>query len=208
MSRLSVDVLKEAKRGNRKPFIYMMTAGVGLGSASLGIKDLVQSRGGEDEQSVAFRQRSAAKNFGIPLEEGSDWDERAGWYLEGLMAMGGLGLFAELLYNSAAQLDNGKYGFIRTMSYLFGPSVGVAEAGFDVAAGVQDAVVGDAEKNSKERQAARQIATRVPVLGGVRAFRESAADLFGEGGRKSGKSKGFGSTNFGNSNYGKGKFGE
>ena len=209
MSRLSVDVGKEAAKGNLKPFIYMMTAGVGLGSASLGVKDLVQSRGGEDQKSVAFRERSAAKNFGIPLlEEGGDWDERAGWYLEGLMAMGGLGLFAELLYNSAAQLDNGKYGFVRTMSYVFGPSFGVAEGVFDVGAGVKDAVVGDAEKNSKERQAARQIATRVPILGGVRSFRESAADLFGEGGRKSGKSKGFGSTNFGNSNFGKGKFGE
>ena len=169
---------------------------------SVGVKDIVQSRGGEDQKSPEFRKRALSKI--IPIEEGGDYDERLGWYAEGLMAMGGLGLFAELLYNASAQLDNGKYGYVRTMSYIFGPAVGTSEAVFDVAAGIGDAVVGDAEKNGKERQGARQVASRIPVLGGVTAFREGAADLFGEaqsGGKKKVRQGGFGGS------FGKGKFG-
>lgn len=209
MSRLSVDVVKEASKGNVMPLTYLLTAGAGLGMVSVGVKDLVQSRGGEDQRSSAFRERLYSKTplqGIIPVEEGGNADERLGWYVEGLMAMGGLGLFAEMLYNSAAQLDNGKYGYVRTMSYAFGPAVGTSEAVFDVAAGVGDAMLGDAEKNGKERQAARQVASRIPIAGGVSAFREAAADLFGEAG--GGKKKGFGQSNFGGSNFGKGKFGE
>ena len=203
MSRLTTDVLSEASKGNIKPLAYLLTAGVGLGMVSVGVKDVVQSRGGEDQRSPAFRKRALSKI--IPVEEGGDYDERLGWYAEGLMAMGGLGLFAELLYNASAQLDNGKYGYVRTMSYIFGPAVGTSEAIFDVAAGVGDAVMGDAEKNGKERQGARQVASRIPVLGGVTAFREGAADLFGEQ-QSGGKKKGFGQGGFGGS-FGKGKFG-
>jgi hypothetical protein len=178
MSRLSADVLREAAKGNVKPLIYMSTAGVGLGMFSIGLKDLVQSRGGEDGESRDFRER-AASNL-IPIEEGGDYDARLGWYLEGLMAMGGLGLFAELLYNTSAQLDNGKYGYVRAMSGIFGPSVSASEAVFDVAAGGADFITGDGERTAKRRQALRQIASRVPVAGGVNSFREAAADLAGD----------------------------
>lgn len=206
MSRLTTDVLNEAFRhGNPKPLIYLLTAGVGLGMVSVGVKDLVQSRGGEDQRSPEFRKRALSKI--LPVEEGGDYDERLGWYAEGLMAMGGLGLFAELLYNSSAQLDNGKYGYVRTMSYILGPTVGTSEVAFDVSAGIADGLVGDAEKNSKERQGARQVASRIPVLGGVSAFREGAADLFGEAG-SGGKKKGFGQSGSFGTKFGKGKFGE
>ena len=43
-------------------------------------------------------------------------------YWEGLLALGGLGLFGELLYNSASQLDNGAYGSVRQASLVGGPS--------------------------------------------------------------------------------------
>lgn len=203
MSRLSVDVLNEAKHGNVKPLAYMATAGVGLGMLSVGVKDIAQSRGGEDNKSPELRQRAISNMF--PVEEGGDYDERLGWYMEGLMAMGGLGLFAELLYNTSAQLDNGKYGYVRTMSYLLGPSVGVTEAAFDVAAGVGQATMGDGEKNSKIRQGLRQVASRVPIAGGRKDIRESIADLGGEARKGGGKAKGFGQ-GFGSS-FGKGKFG-
>ena len=203
MSRLSLDVMNEARHGNLKPLTYMATAGVGLGMLSIGVKDIAQSRGGEDQKSAEFRER-ALSNM-LPVEEGGDYDERLGWYMEGLMAMGGLGLFAELLYNTTAQLDNGKYGYVRTMSYVFGPSVGVTEAAFDVAAGVGEAVAGDDEKNSKMRQGIRTVASRIPVLGGRKDFREGGADLAGEARKGGGKAKGFGQ-GFGGS-FGNGKFG-
>ena len=203
MSRLSVDVLKEAGHGNLKPLTYLLTAGVGLGMLSVGVKDVLQARGGEDEKSMDFRKRALSKM--IPVEEGGDYDERLGWYVEGLMAMGGLGLFAELLYNTSAQLDNGKYGYVRTMSYVFGPSVGVSEAAFDVAAGVGQAVTRDDEKNSKMRQALRTTVSRIPVLGGNKFIREGGADLAGEKREGGGKSKGFGG-GFG-SKFGSGGFG-
>lgn len=201
MSRLSADVIREAGKGNVMPLTYMLTAGVGLGMLSIGVKDVVQSRGGEDGESRAFRERAASKL--IPVEEGGDYDERLGWYLEGLMAMGGLGLFAELFYNSAAQLDNGKYGFVRTMSSVFGPSVSAAETAFDISAGAADAAFGDPDKNSKERQALRQVAGRIPIAGGVNAFRESAADLAGPAKKR--KSSKF-NAKFGTNSFGTGKF--
>mgnify|MGYP003625594390 FL=1 len=91
------------------------------------------------------------------------------------------------------------------MSYVFGPSVGVTEAAFDVAAGVGEAVAGDDEKNSKMRQGIRTVASRIPVLGGRKDFREGGADLAGEARKGGGKAKGFGQ-GFGGS-FGNGKFG-
>ena len=179
MSRLSKDILKEAfVHGNMKPLMYMATAGVGLGMVSLGVKDFVQSRGGEDEKSRALRLRDSGK-LGelIGVEEGGDADARIGWYLEGLLAMGGLGLFAEMMYNTSAQLDNGAYGQMRTMSAVFGPTVGLMQQGLTVAAGAQEAAFGDPDSNYKERAAVREAARRIPVAGGYRPFVEGVTDL-------------------------------
>ena len=198
MGRMSKDVMSEAKAGNFKPLIYLATAGIGIGAASAGVKDLVQGRG-EDSQGNKIRQlrdRKATESityiaslFGI--EEDGDTDKVLGWYIEGLMAIGGMGLFAEMLYNSSAQLDNGKYGFVRTMSGIFGPGVSAAEdIIFDIPAGAKDYVTGDGSKTGKRREMFRSVAGRLPVLGGLHSFREGAADLAGEkGGSKKLKSK-------------------
>lgn len=198
MARLSGYVLTEAfgrrspeqsiftlnRNYNMKPLAYMATAGVGLGAISLTAKDFVQMRGGEDEKSFDTRERLLSKSFMgkiIPVEEGGDYDKRLGWYFEALMAMGGLGLFAELLYNAAAQADNGAYGKIRIASSLAGPSVGTFFDGIDVAAGAGDAVFGEeGGSNAKQRQALRAVATRIPIAGGIKSVREGAADLAGE----------------------------
>ena len=204
MGRMSKDVLSEAKAGNFKPLIYLATAGIGIGAASAGVKDLVQGRG-EDSQGNKireFRDRKAtdsisyiASLFGI--EEDGDTDKVLGWYIEGLMAIGGLGLFAEMLYNSSAQLDNGKYGFVRTMSAIAGPGVSAAEdILFDIPAGAKDFVTGDGTKTGQRREMFRSIAGRLPVLGGLHGFREGAADLGGKkGGNKKTQSK-FGKVTF------------
>ena len=113
------------------------------------------------------------------------------------MAIGGLGLFAEMLYNSSAQLDNGKYGFVRTMSAIAGPGISAAEdIIFDIPAGAKDFVTGDGTKTGQRREMFRSVAGRLPILGGLHDFREGAADLGGKkGGNKKTQSK-FGKVTF------------
>lgn len=212
MARLTKHVGIEAGKGNVLPAVYMATAGVGAGALSLTAKDIVQMRGGEDERSAETRSRSLSKNapalanaFGV--REGSDLDSYAGWYLDSLLAMGGLGLFAEFFYNAASQADNGAYGKMRVAGAVAGPSFSaIFDSGMTVATGVKDAITG-AEKNSNKRAAAREIARRIPVAGGISDFREGAADLMGQP-SKPGRKGGFGSSTFGSSNFGKGKFGD
>ena len=52
--------------------------------------------------------------------------------------MGGLGLLADILYQTAEQADNGVYGRQRIASVLGGPSVGLAFDGMTFAQGVFD----------------------------------------------------------------------
>jgi hypothetical protein len=190
MARLSKDVISEAKNGNVKPLMYMATAGVGAGAAAIAIKDFAQARGGEDDRSMALRERnlqSIVEGFGgdeasaqaflrsVGFTGGTvaDADKALGWWVEGLLAMGGLGLFAELLYNSAAQLDNGSFGRERIASQILGPSYGlVFNNGLNVMAGITDMN----ESNSKERTAVRDVASRIPVFGGLRPFKEGVVD--------------------------------
>ena len=209
MARMSKYVIDESRAGNHLPAIYMATAGVGMGYTSVAIKDVVQSRGGEDNESRELRERKltnapligdmAQAVFG--LEEGSDNDQIMGSYMEGLMAIGGLGLFGELLYNTAEQADNGKFGFVRTAGAIFGPAVGTAEDAYDVfVAGPMGAFE---EKAGRRREAVRSVIGRVPIAGGIRGFREDVVDaVAGEAGSGSKKR----SSKFGGSGFVSGGF--
>jgi hypothetical protein len=200
MARMSKHVYNEAKQGNPYPAMYLATAGVGMGYASAGVKDIVQSRGGEDNESRELRKRKltnsplgtmAESMFG--LEEGSDNDQIMGNYLEGMMAIGGLGLFGELLYNTAEQADNGKFGFVRTAGAIFGPAVGTAEDAYDVfVAGPMGAFD---DKAARRREAVRSVVGRIPIAGGIRGFKEDVVDSIageaGSGNKKSASKLGF-----------------
>jgi len=89
-----------------------------------------------------------------------------------------------MLYDSVQQLDNGAYGQMRVASAVFGPSVGLFGSAYNVAAGGADALgdaMGNESTNSKERQGIRELASRVPVLGGIKGLREGVVDtLAGE----------------------------
>ena len=216
MARMSKYVYDEARHGgNYAPALYLATVGAGFGYGSAAVKDVVQSRGGEDNESRELRERRLTKSplggmaqsmFG--LEEGSDSDKIMGNYLEGMMAIGGLGLFAELLYNTAEQADNSAYGKMRIAGAIFGPAVGTFEDAVDVfvagPAGLFD------EKAARRREAVRSVVGRVPVAGGIRGFKEGVVDTVageaGSGGkkksgRKVGFSKGFGSVGFGKEGF-------
>ncbi|MDG1415942.1 MAG: hypothetical protein P8R39_11360 [Alphaproteobacteria bacterium] len=192
MGRMSRDIMENAytyvrsggKDGDIKPLFFMMTAAPAMGTGTLGMKDIIQSRGGDDERSPEFRERTFEKlaaNFGFeskvrgkiatPFGD-APADEFLGWYLEGMLQLGGLGLIAELMYNTAAQADNGAWGQVRVLSNIFGPTFGHIPSALNVFAGVTDQTA----SNYKERQAVREVASRIPVLGGVRAAREGAVD--------------------------------
>ena len=89
-----------------------------------------------------------------------------------MLQLGGLGLIAELMYNTAAQADNGAWGQVRVLSNIFGPTFGHIPSALNVFAGITD----QKPSNYKERQAVRELASRVPILGGVRAIREGTVD--------------------------------
>jgi hypothetical protein len=189
MQRMAGNVLTEAYRHrNFKPLLYFMTLGPASGAGALAIKDIVQRRGGEDEKSPEVRVRNAAKFMGYDEKVHGNEQNFLGWYLEGLMQMGGFGLIADVLHSSASQVDNGAYGQQRIWSTLLGPSYGLGNSAITMTAGIKDAAMGSTpESNSKERSAAREFASRIPVVGGVRSAREGITDrLAGEKSESSG----------------------
>ena len=165
-------------------------------------------RGGEDERSPWIRSRSAeniAKKMGWEPEWDGPVDTFFGHYIEGFLAMGGLGLFAELLWNTAEQLDNGEYGKNRVMSFIGGPTAGLPFQAFDVMAGAY-ATITPGDTSGKQRQATRTVAGRIPFFGQNRNFREGAADLAGAKRGSRGKARarfgaGFGSSGFKSSGF-------
>lgn len=211
MTRLSGYVIDEMKQGNFKPAMYFVTAGPGMGAVALGAKDIVQQRGGEDEESPALRTRNIGKfaeYLGHDPKTYGDADDFLGWYFEGLIQMGGLGLLADLLHSTVAQIDNGAYGQTRVASAVLGPSFGlVFNDGFNVMAGVQDAALGDDNSNAKERTGARSVAGRIPVLGGIRSVREGIVDSIAGEAKKS-KGRRLGDTNLGSTGLGGGNLGD
>jgi len=144
-------------------------------------KDVVQGRGGEENREFAVRERALTDKFSFAEELGlSDRaDKIGGWYIDGLMQMGGLGLIGQLMYDSAAQLDNGAYGQMRVMEMFGGPSLGLFNDAFTVASGLQDMTfdaLGAESTNAKERAMTRELFGRVPVIGGISSVREGAVD--------------------------------
>jgi len=184
MMRLTNDVFGEAKKGNMKPLAYLATAGVGFGAIALSVKDVVQSRGGDDNRQREVRERRLSQMFpglaaAVGIPEDSNTDAALGWYLQSMMAVGGIGLLGDFFFQAAEQADNGAYGQTRMMSYVLGPSASLIPAAMDVAGGVSEAAFGGTSPG-KTRQALRTVAGRVPILGGVGDFRETAADLGGD----------------------------
>lgn len=186
MTRLGGHVIREAKQGNLKPLAYMATLGPAFGMATLSAKDIIQMRGGDDEKSPELRRRNLLKAMGYDEDVHGNEDDFMGWYVEGMMVMGGLGLLGDVIHSTVSQVDNGAYGKMRIASTFLGPSFGTGMAAVDVMAGAQDAAFGSTDSNAKERTATRELATRIPVLGGIRRVREGIVDsIAGESGDSS-----------------------
>ena len=176
--------------GDLRRGAYLLTLAPLFGAGALTIKDVVQGRGSDESDRPTFsvRERRFSTGF-LGMED--EWDDEtmdafAGWYIEGLTQAGGFGLLLEMIHDVLGQADNGAYGQVRVASTIFGPSVGIGTGAFNIGAGLIEAgsdILLDSEPttNSKERLAAREFAQRIPVLGGVRPFREALTDsLAGE----------------------------
>ena len=188
MGRAAVQASRANADGDRnlKPLLYYAGVGPAFGAGVVATKDVVQGRGGEDNQSFDTRDRSLSGKdhpvFGIAkgsVDEGSMMDLAAGWYVDGLMTFGGLGLIGQLWYDSAAQADNGAYGKWRTAEMLAGPSLGLFSDVFDVGAGLMEYgtdLIGGDSTNAKERMMWRELMGRIPILGQMPFLREGGVD--------------------------------
>ena len=125
------------------------------------------------------RKRSLAKTLGHDEETHGDVDKFLGWYVEGMLVMGGLGLIGQLFYDSASQIDNGDYGAWRIMELFAGPSMGIARDAIAVGAGAMEYgydALGGETTNAKERQMWREITGRVPIGGQITGVKEYFVD--------------------------------
>jgi len=173
MSRMTGHILSEANHGNFKPLMYLASVGPAFGVATLAAKDVIQMRGGDDDRSPDLRKRNVLKALGYDKKVHGDEDDFLGWYVESMLVMGGFGLIGDVIHSAVSQVDNGAYGQQRMWGTVLGPSFGLGNAGMQVTAGLFDE--GD-NSNSKERSAMREVATRIPILGGNRRIREGIVD--------------------------------
>ncbi|MCA3254037.1 MAG: hypothetical protein INF91_00295, partial [Alphaproteobacteria bacterium] len=177
MTRFAGEMVSDIKAGDWKRPGMFLAIGPAFGAASLALKDVVQMRGGEDGDEGELRARNWKKFLGYDEKAHGDENDFLGWYAEGMLAMGGLGILADVLHSTAADVDNGAYGSQRVMSTFFGPSVGTFGSAVTVAGGLKDGLTGATpDSNAKERSAVREAVRRIPVVGGIGGVREGIVD--------------------------------
>ena len=75
------------------------------------------------------------------------------------------------MHTAVEQVDNGAYGRERIWGTLLGPTFGLGNSALNFAGGILEE-----EGTGKKRQAVREIANRIPVVGGNRAAKEAIVD--------------------------------
>lgn len=195
MGRMTKYVFQEALQGNPKNLMMLLASAGVLGSTSLAVRDVVQQRGDTDGDGKAdqmFRDRYAsesaltgafirwyntmADDMGLDIEEGGTADAVLGWLTESFMVAGGFGLFADLLHSAVENADSQAYGQLRMAGALFGPTFSATMDTVDVGMTLMNQVVSEDPKNSDQRDAARKVIGRIPLIGGVRQVRENLVD--------------------------------
>tara|TARA_B100000768_G_scaffold52639_1_gene51150 strand:+ start:950 stop:10414 length:9465 start_codon:yes stop_codon:yes gene_type:complete len=171
------------------PLAALLVAGPAMGGIAVGTKDIIQGRGGEDNREFGLRERRLSDTLTTAFEENEDLDMLMGWYFDGMVALGGLGLIGELAYDIASQSDNGAYGTQRTLETIGGPTVGLFNDATVVLQGGRS-WWDDKPANGERRAAMREIVGRVPVLGGVSWAKEGIVDAVAGTRGKSGQSGG------------------
>ena len=174
------------------PLAALLVAGPAMGGIAVGTKDIIQGRGGEDNREFTLRERKLSETLTTAFEENEDMDMLMGWYFDGMIALGGLGLIGELMYDIASQSDNGAYGAQRNLETIGGPTVGLFNDATTVLQGARSWWDQD-DTNGEKRAAVREVVGRVPVLGGVSWAKEGIVDsVAGERSKKGGSKSGWG----------------
>jgi hypothetical protein len=178
--------------GDPRPLTYLLTIGVALGAGSQYTRDVLLGRNQDAAPGEASsdwhssRERLISKileEMGLEAlaPDSEEADAALGWYTEGLIGLGALGMVGDLVYQSAASIDNGAYGQQRMASLFLGPWMGTFFDTLNVAAGgasaATDLLSEDGGTNSKERLAVRELLQRVPVAGRVQSFTETGVDF-------------------------------
>ena len=162
------------------PLMYMYTAAPAMGFAAANIKDIVQGRGGQDNREFKFRERSLKEQFAWAENMDEDTAKYLGWYWDGFVVMGGMGLIGEMLYDIGSNVDNGAFGQVRIGEVILGPSMGLFNDGLTVGSGVSDIIsdsLGGTSSNYKEREMVDTLFHRfAPPLGSMPAVRENFVD--------------------------------
>lgn len=188
MGRLSADIVRELNAGNPMPAFYMATMGPAFGAFAMTTKDIIQMRGGEDGISAEPRPRNKdrlLRMFGYDADIHGDENDFLGWYFEGMLMMGGLGLVGEILFGLAEQAESGAYGQIRAASLIGGPTVGAGFQAYESLGNLARVARGQDDTGSSLRSSVREATSRVPVVGGHRFARESIVDaVAGEVGQR------------------------
>jgi len=162
------------------PLLYMYGAAPSMGFASANVKDIVQGRGGEDNRQFALRNRSLKEQFSWAENMDEDVAQYLGWYWDGFMVMGGLGLIGEMLYDIGRNVDNGAFGQVRIGEVILGPSMGLFNDGLTVGAGVSNIIsdkLGGTSTNYAEREMVDTLFHRLaPPFGSMPYVRENVVD--------------------------------
>jgi len=180
----TIGAYKKGEAMNFAPAAFLLLMAPMVGDQVLGLRETITAKGGEEGGEYKRRERSGNKfletlgrDENSPVFDDNELDALAGRYLEGLMFAGGFGLLADLFHQSAEQIDNGAYGSTRIASTFLGPSYGLTfGTGVNIVSGALD---DNDESNAKERQAWREIISRIPVLGQNRQLKESGVDWLG-----------------------------
>ena len=205
MARLGGRNIRKAKDGNWKPLVYMATVMPAFGAGSASVKDVVQGRGGEDNDEHKIRDRRLTASYPSMERQmeklsnslGMDADKLLGIYHDGIMLSGGLGFIGETLIDISHNADNGAYGQIRSLSAIAGPSPSLGFRGVRVLGGIQDRftdiVLNGESTNYKERDMFEAAFGLVPFAGQMPSIKEPLKNaVVGPSSRKSGGSSGLG----------------
>lgn len=166
--------------------MYLLTVGAAAGSGVAYLKDIAlgknQDAGENRDDWRSARERTISKmaeelGFKDFSLDDPAMDSALGNYVAGLLGIGALGFLGDLMYQSAKSVDNGAYGRERIMSQLAGPSLGLFSDTIQLLEGAHHAMTAeDGDTNSKERNAARKVVKRIPLLGNQDPFAEWAVD--------------------------------
>ncbi len=157
--------------GDPMGLMYLLSVGAAAGAGVLAVKDVISARNeeGSDPRSVRdYKLSKMAQEFGVDTAgmDNEALDVFMGFWANGLLQLGSLGMLGDLVFQSAKQIDNGAYGRERIMSQILGPSYGTFSDTIQIIEAAQHSLSDNAdESNAKERNATRKVLKRIPVVG-------------------------------------------